>query len=177
MLKLFSFVLFTLVLVHSGMAPAQKFEEYEIKSEFIYKIIKYVDWPGNGPLSASPEFTIGILGDNPFEDKIENTIADRPLHDKPVRVMKFPSLKDFRPCHVLFVCHSQMRNLPEILDLCERSCTLTIADTPRFAHRGGILNLVKEANHIHFEINLEAAEKSHLVLDLRLVKLGRVIQR
>jgi hypothetical protein len=161
------------------LAPcsAQSPDEYALKAAIIYKITKFIEWPEDSPLSASPEFTIGIVGTDPFGEAIEKTIGNRPIHDKPVAIKRFGPQDPIAPCHVLFISPSEQPRLNKILEDCQGMPTLTIGEMPQFTQRGGILNLYKEDLRIRFEINLEAAEESGLEISVQILKLARITDR
>jgi len=52
---------------------------------------------------------------------------------------------------------------------------LTIGETPGFARRGCIINLIVEENKARFEVNLDAAKPSDLNISSRLLALARII--
>lgn len=42
-----------------------KDEEYEVKAVYIYKLLKFIDWPERGR-ENTPVMTVGVLGDSPI---------------------------------------------------------------------------------------------------------------
>ncbi|HKS38026.1 MAG TPA: YfiR family protein, partial [Verrucomicrobiae bacterium] len=51
----------------------------------------------------------------------------------------------------------------------------TVGDVAQFARRGGVINLTMEGNKVHFEINLDAANRAGLRISAQLLKLGKVL--
>ncbi len=45
----------------------------------------------------------------------------------------------------------------------------------RFAEDGGVMGLRLEENMIRFEVNIDAAERAHLSISSKILKLGKVI--
>ena len=54
---------------------------------------------------------------------------------------------------------------------------LLVAETRGFAHRGGTINFVVEANKIRFEVNLEAARRHQLKISSKLLALSKIVQQ
>ena len=52
---------------------------------------------------------------------------------------------------------------------------LTIGETPGFARRGCIINLIVEDNKVRFEVNLDAAKLADLNISSRLLALAKII--
>jgi hypothetical protein len=52
---------------------------------------------------------------------------------------------------------------------------LTIGETPGFAKRGCIINLIVEDNKVRFEVNLDAAKQADLTVSSRLLALAKII--
>jgi hypothetical protein len=54
---------------------------------------------------------------------------------------------------------------------------LTVGDMDDFVEFGGVINLTKSADKIRFQINLAAAKKAQLKLDLKLLKLASSVTK
>src|SRR2546426_12497948 len=42
--------------------------EYQLKAAFLYNFAKFVEWPPEAFPDATTPFTIGIIGENPFDE-------------------------------------------------------------------------------------------------------------
>lgn len=58
----------------------------------------------------------------------------------------------------------------------ERAGALTVGDIQGFARRGGVIGFFLEGNRVRFEVNVDAAERSRLRLNSKLLRLARVIR-
>jgi hypothetical protein len=65
--------------------------------------------------------------------------------------------------------------LRKILESTEGRPILTVGDSEGYGERGVMINLYVEHGQVRFEINLEAARRSGLVFDFRLLELARLI--
>jgi len=58
------------------------------------------------------------------------------------------------------------------LEALRGSSVLTVGEAEGFARRGGAIELRKEGDEIHFEINVDAAERAELQVSAQLLKLA-----
>lgn len=56
------------------------------------------------------------------------------------------------------------------------SSTLTVGDSPEFAHEGGVIRLYLVDDRVRFEINVDAAERAHLTISSKLLVLAHVVR-
>ena len=83
--------------------------------------------------------------------------------------------KTIHSCNVLFICESEKKYVPELLQMSTSSITLTVSDLPEFAKQGGIIGFVKDNNKIRFEINLAAAQKENIKIRSQLLTLAKEV--
>ena len=67
--------------------------DYARKARFVLNVAKFVRWPKDRRRS-SESFRIGLLGRDPFGDTIDRLFADKTVHGKPVRLIRFAELVD-----------------------------------------------------------------------------------
>ena len=70
--------------------------EYELKAAFLYQFAKGVTWPESA-FGGSPQFTIGVLGDDPFEEDLEDTLEGKSIGDRPLVFERYEELALLRP--------------------------------------------------------------------------------
>jgi hypothetical protein len=119
---------------------------------------------------------IGILGADPFGEVLEQTVGEKTVNDRPLAVRRYASLKQLRPCHILFVSASERSRLGPLLESVEGSGTLTISEIDSFASLGGMINFVIENHKVRFEINPEAITRAGLRVNAQLLKLARIVR-
>jgi hypothetical protein len=148
--------------------------EYDVKAALLYRCLELVQWPANAAASEPTTLTVGILGKNPFGESLDclrgKTIAGRKLV-----VRKLSRVTHASRCHLLFISASETKRTSEILDSLAPFPVLTIGEIPGFTEQGGIINLLLEGKNIRLEINQNAAEKAHLQIDPKLVKLAALM--
>lgn len=109
------------------------------------------------PQSSSP-FVIGILGENPFADDLKKTVAGKKILEHPISVVAFSTLAEATNCHILFISNSEKSRLGAIFKSLRGAPVLTVGENDQFTEAGGMINFVREANKIRFQINDESAK-------------------
>ena len=168
-------ILVALAAASAGEARAQTSREYDIKAAFLYNFVKFVDWPADALSESSSVINICVLGENPFGPAIE-AIKDNVVTGKKLAIRYLSELQGAPSCNVLFVSSSEAKRLTQIVAALGSSSTLTVGDMERFAELGGMINFINDQNKVHFEINVDAAERARLKIGSRLLNLARVIR-
>jgi hypothetical protein len=158
------------------VAKAQDASEYQVKAAFLYNFAKFVEWPGNAGANPDAPVVIGVLGRDPFGREIDRAVEGKTVNGRRLMIKRFSSLEAYEYCHILFISSSERNNLPQIIAAVRNSSVLTVSETDRFAHIGGIINFVTIENRIRFEINQAAAERAGLKISSKLLSLGRVVR-
>jgi hypothetical protein len=149
--------------------------EYKLKAAFLYNFASLTDWPANTFTNASEPLVIGIVGKDPFGPLLEPTFRGKTVDGRPIVIARFSRPRDVMGCQVLFVPASEDERLSSIFSHLSGQPVLTVGDAAQFAWRGGIIGLVNRGDEIHFEINLEAANKARLKVSSKLLRLAETV--
>jgi len=149
--------------------------EYEIKAAFLYNFARYVKWPEKAPSASNNIFVIGIIGTDPFGEILDRTMQGKTIHGKPIVVQRHTRPETATSSDILFVGALETSNLSRLLAIVDKAPILTVGEMPTFAQRGGMINLVTSENRVHFEVNVEAAERARLTLSSQLLRLARIV--
>ena len=153
-------------------SPAQVHPtEYQVKAAYLYNFGKFVRWQADHP-ERSETLGICILGKDPFGKVLDATVAGESINGRKISVYRLLTMQESSPCGILFVSGSEEGRLGPILEAAQKSEILTVSDMPEFTERGGTIGLVMQGEKIRFEVNREAAEKSHLILGSELLKVA-----
>lgn len=173
--KLIFAVCLSLLLAGSGV-PGQESAplEYRLKAAFLFNFAKFIDWPANAFADAKSPFIIGVLGENPFGNELEETVRGKTVNDRPLQVRTCPSTAEATNCHILFITHSEKepRRLPEVFAGLRGLSVLTVGETKGFVEAGGMVNFFSENNKIRFQINDETAKAAGLKISSKLLSLA-----
>jgi hypothetical protein len=149
--------------------------EYQVKAAFVYKFLKFVEWPPASMPDSSTTIVVGLLGTGPMHDALESVKGKEVSHRR-VTVRSVEEADSLASCHVLFIGRGEEARLEEVLSALEGSSTLTIGEISEFAERGGMINFLIEDNKVGFEINPAAAARAHLHISSKLLRLAKVVK-
>ncbi len=150
--------------------------EYQVKAAFLYNFAKFADWPANAFTNNNQSFVIVVYGKNPFGRILEETVKGKKIADRNVSVRVCNKLADIGDCHLLFTTESDKERLSDLFTHLANRPTLTVGQSEGFAHRGGMINFIKENAHVRFEINDGRAKAAKLKLSSRLLRLAVIVK-
>jgi len=150
--------------------------EYTIKAAYLHNFARYVQWRAETFRNDQDPFVIGVLGSDPLGDDLDRIAQTKQVDAHKIVVRRFPSLDQFRPCHILFVPRSvEPQRQVETIGRLRNSPVLLIGETPGFAERGGTINFFIEQNKVRFEINQQAAKRAGLKISAKLLSLAKLV--
>ena len=150
--------------------------EYEVKLAFLYHFAQFVIWPADAFRGPGAPLAICIAGPDPFRPDTERDLRGRSVRGHPVEIRRLEQADDPRACQIIFIRASEKKRLGAVLTALGKSSTLSVGEAEGFAQMGGMINLVPEAQTLHFEINLEAAARSRLQMSSRLLSLAKIVK-
>jgi hypothetical protein len=154
-----------------GPATAEASREYAIKAVFLYNFAHYVQWPAAEPVS---EFTIGILGHDPFGAALDEIAATKQIDGRRIVIRRLASMADYAPCQILFLSSSASEELKrEAIERVRGQPVLVVAEEAALFGHGVTINFFLEENKVRFEIDAEAARRGQLKISSRLLSLSK----
>ena len=149
--------------------------EYQVKAVFLFNFAQFVDWPPAAFPDTEAPLVIGILGDDPFEGFLDQTVRGEQVRGRAFQVRRYHSVDEIKTCHILFIRKQAAGRLGEILANLRDRPILTVSDDDGFAERGGMIRFVTDRNRIRLQIHLAAAEAAHLTISSKLLRVAEVI--
>jgi hypothetical protein len=153
-------------------ASAARFEA-PVRAAFLYHFARFVEWPAEPAGRPPRDFTIGILGQDPFGPSLETAVAGKTVGGRPLVVLRTASVEAARRCEIVFV-GLEGEELARALDGLRGAPVLTVGDTDGFVQRGGMVSLARDENHVRLRINSDAARAAGLKVSSRLLSLARI---
>jgi hypothetical protein len=150
---------------------AEPYGEYEVKAALLRNIVGLVEWPRGAFQAPDSDLSVCVLGEDPFGALLERTFENHG-GDRRVVIERFSSVRQMRPCHLMFISSSESRRASRILESLWGLPVLTVGDTPGFARSGGIVQMWVEERKVRLEINTYAAERAGIRIDRRLLALA-----
>ena len=172
-------ICFALLLLAFPAAPGaesadQGADEYRLKAQFLYNFITFTEWPAAAFPDPAGPLVVGILGEDPFRELIDNAMRGKAINGRPIQVRRIAAGQDGRGCQVLFISASEKRQIGKILEGLRGASTLTVADTEGFPRHGGIVNFFIEEKRLKFEVNVRAAGRAQLRLSSRMLQSAKI---
>ncbi len=151
--------------------------EYAVKGVLIEKFTQYIEWPDPWNNPAEP-FVLVILGKDPFNGKLDHRYHTHKIQDRHVKVVYIDNLQKLPKCHILFIPNDMIYMLETVVQKVNNLPVLTIGENDGAALRGLIINFYYTKNKtIHFEININAAKKTGIIIDSGLLEIAKVIKK
>ncbi|HTX22073.1 MAG TPA: YfiR family protein [Candidatus Aquilonibacter sp.] len=149
--------------------------EYQIKAAFLFHFAQFVEWPSVDFTNANAPFVIGVLGDNPFGNALDEIVKGESISNRKITVQYSRSAEDLKNCQIVFVSKSEKTRLSRILAELNRKNILTVGECDGFTQLGGVMNFYLENDTVHFEINPDAAAREKLKISSLLFRLGKIV--
>jgi hypothetical protein len=98
----------------AGARPAAPAPEYQVKAVYLFNFGQFVEWPKAAYGAAGAPFVIGILGDDPFGNVIDNVVHGETLAGHPLVVKRFREPEEVDGCNILFMGRTEAPRLERI---------------------------------------------------------------
>jgi hypothetical protein len=147
--------------------------ETQLKSGYLLNFVKFVEWP----LAAPGEpLTVCFLGAASMRETLEVGIESKRVGSRPLAVRQIEESNKTDGCNVLYVEEKQALP-PQFASREPRPPILTVSDAKEFAHKGGIIELFTDANHLRFIINVDNAHRAGLRISSSLLQLAAAVEQ
>lgn len=166
-----------LLFAGSSALGQQKPTEYQVEAAYLYNFGRFVEWPAKATTAQTGAFTICVLGEDPFGQALDATLAGETIGSQKVAARRISSPQMSSDCRILFISSSETNRLDKITDALDKNAVLTVSDIPQFSQRRGMIQFVLEENRIRFEVNLTATQRAGLTLSSELLKVATVVRK
>lgn len=156
-----------------GTLKADVSLEYAVKAAYLPKFIPFISWPESAFAAPTAPFTICVLGQNRFEDRLEKAAVEARSGDHPVQVRHVAALES--GCHLVFLPAGTDPALAQaVLDAARGRAIVTVTDSGLRAH--GVISFVIQDNHVRFDIDDALAAEGGLAISSKLLGLARTVK-
>jgi hypothetical protein len=159
-----------------NIARSQQYTEYEVKAGYIYNFAKFVDWPEQVFQSENSPFIIGIYGEDPFEDALDQVLKGRKILKRNWIIKYYNSPEEVDKCHILIVSNITKYDMVTLFEKIGKEPILTIGDNvEEFCENGGIINFTGRYSRHRFQINNISAARAGIMVSSKLLALAKII--
>jgi hypothetical protein len=149
---------------------AQEVTAPTLKAAFIYKFVKFTEWPV--ALPASEPFVLCVIGDAAVGDALGRAVKGRDFSGRPL-VAFAAATAPKGTCRVLYLSGATVGEAAQAIVGLQDSPVLTISDIPGFSDTGGMAQFFFERGRLRFTIKVEAVKRSGLKMSSRLLMLAQ----
>lgn len=165
-------VLLTAVWVLAGPAAAPALAqgnlEYSVKANYIVRFAAFVEWPARAFSSARAPVVICVAGRDPFGATLDRAARAQTAHGRSLTVRRPASREAVAGCHILYVGAGAGSLIPATAG---QPGLLLITDDAAAPQRGMIDFVINDAR-VRFHVDQQAAARSGLVINSRLLNLA-----
>ena len=147
-------------------------DEYKVKAAFLFHFAQLVDWPSDAFKAGDQSFNICIFDDEPHRQELQNTLEGKPIGARVAHVRLLNQTQPAQGCNILFLGRDEGRRQIAVIRNLRGQPVLTVGEADNFLSEGGIIRLHLEQDKIRFDINVDAADSSHLKIGSRLLLLA-----
>src|ERR1044071_4339823 len=83
--------------------PAQQVAEYQLKAAFLFNFLQFVEWPADAFASADSPIVLGVLGEDPFGELLDQLVQDAAVSGRRIVVRRYQRSDEIDVCHLLFI--------------------------------------------------------------------------
>ena len=160
---------------YSPELHAERLRQLELlKAAILLRCLELIEWPEGNPPAG--EITVGLVGKSPFAEAAKS-LGGRTVGGRTLRIRELPDIKETANCQVVFISSSEKRRVEELLESLGSRPVLTVGETPKFAQRGGMINLVINGRKVEVELNPSSADSARFQMPPRLIKLAKVVAK
>ena len=169
-------MLITLLSCASAFSKAENHQttEYRVKAAFLYNFSRFVTWPDHAKRDEG-KFNLCVLGENPFGNLLDS-IAGKPVQNSSLEIKRLDRVSQVSACQIVFVSKSDAGVLDHMINVLKDKPALTVSDAAGFAENGGIIEFKLVNNKVHFNINIDAADRAGLKISSKLLSLATVVR-
>ncbi len=159
-------------------APAQPsipLAEYAVKAALLFNIAKYVDWPRDAFAGPNDPIVIGVLGDDPFGDLLDQLVHGRSVNGHPITIRRADGIAELDGVHLVFVSAAEPHAAQDCAVL-DKSHVLTVGDTGQTA-LFTTFNFAVQGDKIVFSVDLDRADRAGVRVSSKLLQFAKAVKR
>jgi hypothetical protein len=146
-----------------------------MKSAYIERITRFIEWPEMQTIKDTTVFTIGIFGDNAFFTVLKSSLRDKKIKGKEVEIVNLVKPINTEACDICYISGINETELKLLIAEANRNGVLLMTEKKGFGEKGVHLNFYLEDNKLKFEINRNSIESGKFKVSSLLMNSSRVL--
>ena len=175
MKRLYINILLLVFGIFSSSSQTTSNREYQVKAAFLFNFTQFVEWPADAFPGSETPMIIGVLGEDPFGNYLEETVAGEKVDGHPLVIQHYKNIADIKTCHILFINQAETIKPEQAVINLKGKSILTVSDENNFIKEGGMIRFITKNNKIQVQINPEAAREASLVISSKLLKIAELV--
>jgi hypothetical protein len=147
------------------------------KANDLYMLARFATWPPTAFAGAGAPFVICIQGPDPFQRRLDETVAGQRVGGRPIEVARLMKLDAGSGCAVAYVSGSAAQSRTAALEAVRAAPVLTVTDDVAGPGPRGIVHFVLVGGRVRFELDTRLADAAGVTISSRLLALAvRVVR-
>lgn len=146
----------------------------KVEAAFLRNFAHYVTWPPDVFADDHTPWCIGILGNDPFGDVLDKTLAGRTEQGRSFEVLRADSPNELPKCQIVFVAYQDAAKRRAALATLKNLPVLTVSDAPEFLQEGGIIQF-HVGDRVEMSINLDQSRSASLTIQTKMLEVSREV--
>jgi hypothetical protein len=136
----------------------------------VYNLTKYVIWP-----QTKHTLLIGLVGETDTGAAMKAILDGKSSDGRIIRVLVNPGDSVLSGCDLVYITSGLTSGESRIVTMIRGLPILTVGEDRSFPMRGGMVGLVRSADRIEIEVNLEALRAARLKMSSRVLDLATIV--
>jgi hypothetical protein len=153
----------------TNIASAGPAPERAAMAAFLFELPAFIEWPDSAFASPADPFRLCIVGEDPFGTLLEGTREAQAVGKRAIAIQREKTVSPDDHCQLMYIAGDPGFVTQSLAAVSGRPI-LTVTD----AQTGdkGIVNFVVAQNHVHLQIDQQAALRSHLNVSSKLLGIA-----
>lgn len=160
-------------LICTSMTLQAATKEEAVKAGSIYNFTKFVIWPND--VRTEDNFYLCVFSKNKPHAGLQ-ALSGKLVVDKPLVLRHMIEGSNINNCHVAFIANDTKNNVQKTLNKITKLPILSVSDSPDFINNGGMIGLIRDGQHVSFEINITATNAVVINIGAQLLKLAKRVK-
>jgi hypothetical protein len=157
-------------LAASGLGQARTHTERDVEAEDLLNFGRFLRYADAPPPRSS--FDLCVLGQDELGKGIDSLASRGTIGNLPIHVRRETDAAATKSCAIVFISGSEGGRVREDLAILGGSDVLTVSELPEFLDRGGMIQFVHVEKQLRFAVNLDAVNRTHLILSSELLRVA-----